>query len=280
LLYRPAINAATAAAAGIPPNWPLSSNLLAARLSSPLALAAVAGRRIGHPYQNRTPPKRKKPRTSFSRLQICELEKRFHKQKYLASTERATLAKNLKMTDAQVKTWFQNRRTKWRRQTAEEREQERQAATKYFLSMQLQQQSTSSSSGGGNGGSGVPPPSTLGSTSTTTTTSSSPSSSPSVATAGAPAPSVSPGASSSSWNPSLTANAAENSKPRHHTNLPYHSVPASQDQAHGKILVEGSPNSSSLAALEGLKPWRGHEHMANLNPPTSTDASSQGFITG
>ena len=83
--------------------------------SGPFALAAAAtGRRIGHPYQNRTPPKRKKPRTSFSRLQICELEKRFHKQKYLASTERATLAKNLKMTDAQVKTWFQNRRTKWR----------------------------------------------------------------------------------------------------------------------------------------------------------------------
>ena len=71
-------------------------------------------RRIGHPYQNRTPPKRKQPRTSFTRMQICELEKRFHKQKYLASAERATLAKSLKMTDAQVKTWFQNRRTKWR----------------------------------------------------------------------------------------------------------------------------------------------------------------------
>ena len=83
-------------------------------ISDPFALAAAHGRRVGHPYQNRTPPKRKKPRTSFSRLQICELEKRFHKQKYLASTERATLAKNLKMTDAQVKTWFQNRRTKWR----------------------------------------------------------------------------------------------------------------------------------------------------------------------
>ena len=78
------------------------------------ASGPLAPRRIGHPYQNRTPPKRKKPRTSFSRLQICELEKRFHKQKYLASTERATLAKTLKMTDAQVKTWFQNRRTKWR----------------------------------------------------------------------------------------------------------------------------------------------------------------------
>ena len=78
-------------------------------IGNPLATT----RRIGHPYQNRTPPKRKKPRTSFSRLQICELEKRFHKQKYLASTERAAFAKNLKMTDAQVKTWFQNRRTKW-----------------------------------------------------------------------------------------------------------------------------------------------------------------------
>ncbi|KAG9327881.1 hypothetical protein JZ751_018422, partial [Albula glossodonta] len=73
----------------------------------------TVSRRIGHPYQNRTPPKRKKPRTSFSRMQICELEKRFHRQKYLASAERAALAKTLKMTDAQVKTWFQNRRTKW-----------------------------------------------------------------------------------------------------------------------------------------------------------------------
>ncbi|CAG6018093.1 unnamed protein product [Menidia menidia] len=92
----------------------------------------------GHPYQNRTPPKKKKPRTSFTRLQICELEKRFHRQKYLASAERATLAKTLKMTDAQVKTWFQNRRTKWRRQTAEEREAERQQANRIL--MQLQQE--------------------------------------------------------------------------------------------------------------------------------------------
>ncbi|XP_058803755.1 homeobox protein HMX1 isoform X1 [Phymastichus coffea] len=83
-------------------------------LKDRLAVAGSFPRRIGHPYQNRTPPKRKKPRTSFTRLQIAELEKRFHKQKYLASAERAALAKTLKMTDAQVKTWFQNRRTKWR----------------------------------------------------------------------------------------------------------------------------------------------------------------------
>lgn len=84
-----------------------STTILALRIS-------LVTRRIGHPYQNRTPPKKKKPRTSFSRIQICELEKRFHRQKYLASSERASLAKTLKMTDAQVKTWFQNRRTKWR----------------------------------------------------------------------------------------------------------------------------------------------------------------------
>uniref|UniRef100_A0A8V5FYP7 Uncharacterized protein n=1 Tax=Melopsittacus undulatus TaxID=13146 RepID=A0A8V5FYP7_MELUD len=105
------------------------------RLSAALA-PFTATRRIGHPYQNRTPPKRKKPRTSFSRGQICELEKRFHRQKYLASAERATLAKALKMTDAQVKTWFQNRRTKWRRQTAEEREAERQQANRLMLHLQ------------------------------------------------------------------------------------------------------------------------------------------------
>lgn len=84
-------------------------------LSCPVSLSPLTvTRRVGHPYQNRTPPKKKKPRTSFTRLQICELEKRFHRQKYLASAERAALAKALKMTDAQVKTWFQNRRTKWR----------------------------------------------------------------------------------------------------------------------------------------------------------------------
>ncbi|GIZ02367.1 t-cell leukemia homeobox protein 3 [Caerostris extrusa] len=71
--------------------------LFSSRRSSP-----VTPRRIGH-LSKQNAPKRKKPRTSFTRMQICELEKRFHKQKYLASAERAALAKQLKMTDAQVK---------------------------------------------------------------------------------------------------------------------------------------------------------------------------------
>lgn len=100
-----------------PPGMTANSMMYAAMFNSAhygTGLPPLPPRRIGHPYQNRTPPKRKKPRTSFTRGQIAELEKRFQKQKYLASAERATLAKGLKMTDAQVKTWFQNRRTKWR----------------------------------------------------------------------------------------------------------------------------------------------------------------------
>ncbi|KAG7463030.1 hypothetical protein MATL_G00191100 [Megalops atlanticus] len=126
----------------VPAHRPLSSVpscVPSSMTAVPVALSPfTVTRRIGHPYQNRTPPKKKKPRTSFTRLQICELEKRFHRQKYLASAERAALAKALKMTDAQVKTWFQNRRTKWRRQTAEEREAERQQANRIL--MQLQQE--------------------------------------------------------------------------------------------------------------------------------------------
>jgi hypothetical protein len=63
----------------------------------------VFSKRVGHPYQNRNPPQRKKPRTSFNKIQVVELEKRFMKQKYLASSERLCLANNLKMTDGQGK---------------------------------------------------------------------------------------------------------------------------------------------------------------------------------
>nr|XP_013800008.1 PREDICTED: T-cell leukemia homeobox protein 2 [Apteryx mantelli mantelli] len=48
---------------GAKPAFPAATGAIPAALS-PFA----ATRRIGHPYQNRTPPKRKKPRTSFSRV--------------------------------------------------------------------------------------------------------------------------------------------------------------------------------------------------------------------
>ena len=55
------------------------------------------------------------------------LEKNFSKQKYLSSPERLDLAKDLDLTEQQVKTWFQNRRTKWKRQLSEQDKAEKEA---------------------------------------------------------------------------------------------------------------------------------------------------------
>lgn len=63
--------------------------------------------------------KRKKARTAFSREQVAELEKKFQEKKYLSSAERGELAGRLKLSDMQVKTWFQNRRMKYKRQSEE-----------------------------------------------------------------------------------------------------------------------------------------------------------------
>jgi len=59
-------------------------------------------------------------RTAFTSSQLKSLEKKFRDKKYLTITERNNLAKNLRLTDTQVKTWFQNRRTKWKKQMAPE----------------------------------------------------------------------------------------------------------------------------------------------------------------
>ncbi|XP_078668501.1 uncharacterized protein LOC144909928 [Branchiostoma floridae x Branchiostoma belcheri] len=61
-------------------------------------------------------PKKKKARTTFTGRQIFELEKQFEVKKYLSASERADLAALLNVTDTQVKIWFQNRRTKWKKQ--------------------------------------------------------------------------------------------------------------------------------------------------------------------
>nr|CAD7607231.1 unnamed protein product [Timema genevievae] len=59
--------------------------------------------------------KRKGGQVRFSAEQTATLERRFVGHKYLSPEERRHLAGQLKLTDRQVKTWFQNRRAKWRR---------------------------------------------------------------------------------------------------------------------------------------------------------------------
>ncbi|CAM1316554.1 NKX6-1 (predicted) [Pycnogonum litorale] len=64
--------------------------------------------------------KKKHTRPTFSGQQIFALEKTFEQTKYLAGPERAKLAYALGMSESQVKVWFQNRRTKWRKRHAAE----------------------------------------------------------------------------------------------------------------------------------------------------------------
>ncbi|XP_023246308.1 homeobox protein Nkx-3.1-like [Copidosoma floridanum] len=64
--------------------------------------------------------RKKRSRAAFSHAQVYELERRFATQKYLSGPERADLARGLKLTETQVKIWFQNRRYKTKRRQQQE----------------------------------------------------------------------------------------------------------------------------------------------------------------
>ncbi|XP_044250158.1 homeobox protein Hmx [Drosophila takahashii] len=71
-------------------------------------------------FSNRPQPKKKrKSRTAFTNHQIFELEKRFLYQKYLSPADRDEIAASLGLSNAQVITWFQNRRAKQKRDIEE-----------------------------------------------------------------------------------------------------------------------------------------------------------------
>ncbi|XP_045344414.1 homeobox protein DLX-4 isoform X1 [Leopardus geoffroyi] len=62
------------------------------------------------------PPKKlRKPRTIYSSLQLQHLNQRFQHTQYLALPERAQLAAQLGLTQTQVKIWFQNKRSKYKK---------------------------------------------------------------------------------------------------------------------------------------------------------------------
>ena len=58
---------------------------------------------------------RKPGQVRFSHTQSTELERVFNNQKYILPQERKPLARTLGLSERQVKTWFQNRRAKYRK---------------------------------------------------------------------------------------------------------------------------------------------------------------------
>ncbi|KAG9334670.1 hypothetical protein JZ751_007329 [Albula glossodonta] len=54
-------------------------------------------------------------RTIFTDEQVMKLEEVFSKQRYMTGTEKVLLASALRLSETQVKVWFQNRRTRWRK---------------------------------------------------------------------------------------------------------------------------------------------------------------------
>ena len=61
----------------------------------------------------------KKSRTIFTSEQLQDLEKYFSDRKYLSKFDRSRLASTLGLSERQVKTWYQNRRTRWKRDCSE-----------------------------------------------------------------------------------------------------------------------------------------------------------------
>ncbi|KAM9010591.1 homeobox protein MSX-2-like, partial [Ara ararauna] len=58
-------------------------------------------------------------RTAFSAEQVSTLESSFQRQQYLGAAERRKLAGRMRLSEVQIKTWFQNRRMKLKRQLQE-----------------------------------------------------------------------------------------------------------------------------------------------------------------
>uniref|UniRef100_A0A182WAY8 Homeobox domain-containing protein n=1 Tax=Anopheles minimus TaxID=112268 RepID=A0A182WAY8_9DIPT len=73
--------------------------------------------------------KPRRRRTAFTHAQLAYLERKFRCQKYLSVADRSDVADALNLSETQVKTWYQNRRTKWKRQNQLRMEQLRHQAT-------------------------------------------------------------------------------------------------------------------------------------------------------
>nr|XP_040053454.1 homeobox protein pnx isoform X2 [Gasterosteus aculeatus aculeatus] len=78
------------------------------------------------PEEAPCPPegKRRRVRTAFTVEQLRILERSFRTSHYLSVLERHAVASALRLSETQVKIWFQNRRTKWKKERGREAQAE------------------------------------------------------------------------------------------------------------------------------------------------------------
>ncbi|XP_066994766.1 homeobox protein engrailed-1-B [Anabrus simplex] len=100
---------ATASASLLYGSWFASSTKAPTQL-----LGLQAPKPVGR--RSRKPGIDRKPRQAYSAKQLERLEAEFKIDKYLSVSKRMELSKALNLTEVQIKTWFQNRRTKWKKQ--------------------------------------------------------------------------------------------------------------------------------------------------------------------
>lgn len=78
------------------------------------ASSGAGGKLPTHPEPSKA--KARRIRTAFTLEQLRILEHSFRNSHYLSVFERFGIAKALNLSETQVKVWFQNRRTKWKKE--------------------------------------------------------------------------------------------------------------------------------------------------------------------
>ncbi|XP_007430894.1 ventral anterior homeobox 2 [Python bivittatus] len=79
----------------------------------------------------------KRTRTSFTAEQLYRLELEFQRCQYVVGRERTELARQLNLSETQVKVWFQNRRTKQKKDQSRDAEKHASSSSESFATCNI-----------------------------------------------------------------------------------------------------------------------------------------------